>query len=271
MFNAEFYVNVDAVVAGADRIGTIPERMGGLIERQMYSIVKDIIHDEFETACAIADSDGGFPPRYQQHLMETVDQIIPTVFMDGDDLFINLNLEEFLGDRDDLEKAYHQGAQLEGGGTHWGPYEGQALKNDTAERHIFFEALHRGETSIQVGDKKVHVQPYAWEETIERYLAIWGDKAPQWLFIQFGQEEWAPYIPQYNIIGNIQERINGFAAGYLASLIAQEVEIANRYRSQGLEVGFSGDKGPARVSSGSITVGGKTYRPGRFAPRGGLN
>jgi hypothetical protein len=203
--------------------------------------------------------------------METVRQIIPTVAMDGGQLYVNLDLEEWLGGEEDLTKAFHQGAQLEGGGKLWGPYTGQALKNDDAEeRHIFWEALRYGATSVNIKGKNVHMRDSTWEETMEQYLDIWGDKAPQWLFIQFGQEEWDPYVPQVDIYNNIKQSIRGFAEGYLADLLEAEVDIANRYRATGLDVGFSGDKGPARVLAGTYTANGKTYRPGRFAPRGGL-
>jgi hypothetical protein len=56
VFKSEFHVNIDAVVAASDRIASTFERLGGMIESQMYGIVKDIIVTEFESAMEIAES-----------------------------------------------------------------------------------------------------------------------------------------------------------------------------------------------------------------------
>lgn len=266
-----FHVNVDAVIAASERIASTFERLSSMIETQMYSIVKDIIITEFQSAMEIANSDDGFPERFQQHLMETVREINPAVFMDAGQLYVSFDLEEHLGGLEDLQRAFHQGAQLAEGGRLWGPYTGQALKNDDPEeRHQFWEAVRYGRSSVDIKGKSVHIRDSSWEETMEQYLNIWGSKAPQWLFIQFGQEEWEPYVPEVDIYGNIKSAIRNFAGNYLASLLEAEVEIANRYRATGLDVGFTGQKGPARVLSGTYTFNGKTYRPGRFAPRRGF-
>lgn len=265
-FGREFHVNIDAVLAGADRISSTFERLSSMIEVEMRVIVKQIIVDEFESAVNLANSDDGFPERYQQHLMETVKQIIPTVIMNGGELFVGVDLEEWLGGEEDLKKAFHQGAQLAEGGRLWGDYTGQALKNDDAEeRHTFWEALRYGRDSVVIKGKNVHLRDSTWEETMEQYLKIWGEKAPQWLFIQFGQEEWEPTVPEIDIFNNIKRSVRGFAATFLAEILSQEAAIINTYKTTGLDVGFTGQKAP-RVISGTA---GK-YRPGRFAPRAGI-
>lgn len=272
LIDTEFYVNIDAVIAASERIGSTFTRLGNMIESHMYGVVKDIIYQEFEAAAEIADSDDGFPDRYKQHMLEAVrENIYPTVLMNGDELFISFDIEESLGGLDDLQRAFHQGAQLAGGGKLWGEYTGQALKNDDpAERHVFWEALRYGADKVDIKGKSVHIRDSSWEETLEQYLRIWGEKAPQWILIQFGQEEWEPTVPQVDIFNNIKRAIRDYSSFYLASVLEAEVAVANAYRATGLEVGFSGDKTPARVISGTTTINGKTYRPGRFAPRAGL-
>ena len=270
-FNSEFHVNIDAVIAGSERISTTYERLSSLIESEMFRTVKDILVDEFQDAVVRADSDDGFPARYQQHLMETVRQIIPTVLMNGGQLFVNLDLEEWLGGEEDLRKAFHQGAQLAEGGRLWGDYTGQALKNsDAGERHTFWEALRYGKDSVDIKGKEVHIRDSSWEETMEQYLKIWGEKSPQWLFIQFGQEEWEPTVPEIDIFSNIKFRVRDFANNYLGGILEDEARIVNAYQTTGLEVGYNGPKKAPRVISGKVKVGSKNYKPGVYAPRAGL-
>lgn len=274
MWDTEFYVNIDAVVAGAERIGSTMSRLNNIVESELRYITKDILRQEFNWAVRQANAEGGFPESFQQHLLGVVSDIIPTVIADGNDVFINLNLEEYLGTRDDLVKAFHQGATLADGGQLWGPYTGQELRNENAEdRHIFWEAIQRGDTRAPnpSGGGEIHIPGGAWERTQEQYIAIWGEKAPEWLFIQFGQEEWAPYVPATDIIGNVREAVQNAAAVALFNIVENEVAIANTYKTTGLQVGYS-QSGTPRVREGTYTDPrtGKTYRPGRFVPKGGI-
>lgn len=270
VYSAEFFVNVDAVIAGAQQIGLTFSRASSIIESEMFGFVKQLIYDEFELAGRIANSEDGFPEEFQEHLLNNVSKIIPSIFMDMHGLFISFDLEEWLGGYDDLTKAFHQGAQLEGGGQLFGPYTGQALKQDDAEiRHVFWEAIRYGKAKADIGGKHVPVTG-TWDDTIQHYLDIWGEKSPQWLFIQFGQEEWQPYIPQIDVLDNIENVIQAAAASYLAGVLASSVAIANTYKTVGLEVGYTGQKSAPRVISGTVEVNGKIYRPGRFVPRGGI-
>lgn len=271
MYKAEFHVNIDAVVESLDYIDASLSRISSLIESEMYGLVKSVIYDEFSLGCRIANSDDGFPPEFQEHLLNNVENIIPTVIPDGyGGIFVSIDFEQWLGGQDDLTKAFHQGALLEDGTKLWGPYTGQPLKQeDTGIRHEFWEAVRRGDRSVQIEDKNVHFEA-SWDDTIEQYLNIWGEKSPQWLFIQFGQEEWAPYVVQYDLINNIQEAVNAAATEYLTTMVESTIRIANTYKTAGLDVGYSGSSAQPRVISGTFEVNGKVYRPGRFVPKGGF-
>lgn len=268
---SEFYVNIDAVIAGAELIADTFTSLSNAIEHEMYDVVKQAIYDEFDIATLQANSDDGFPEQFRNHLMDKVRNIRPTVFMDNTQLFVSFDLEEELGGYEDLKKAYHQGALLADGTRLWGPYVGQRLHNEDAEeRHLFWEALRYGQPAKTKKGGLVKTEG-KWEETVNQYIEIWGDKAPQWLFIQFGQEEWEPTVPQIDMFNNIRRAVNTYATETLYRTLEAQVALANTYKATGLTVGYQGAKAPARVISGTITIGGKTYRPGRFAPRAGFD
>ena len=272
VYSAKFFVNTSAVEAGAAYIATGFSKAVPTIKKEMRNLVKQIMIQEFAAAGQIGNQNGGFPPAYQEHLLANVSQIEPFIWTDSHGVIVEFDLEEELGGHDDLTRAYHQGAYLADGSKLWGPYEGQALKQDNdAERHVYWEALRRGETSVAPANRSGRVKLEGnWEDTIQQYLEIWGDKSPQWLFLQFGQEEWDPYIPQVDIINNIEDAVQATAVAYLASVFQSIVDVANKYKTAGLDVGYTGDTGPPRVKSGTVEHGGKVYRPGRFVPKGGF-
>lgn len=270
VFKAHFYVNTDAVVEGARAIGqTFSGGAAGIIQREMEILVKTIIVEELEIAARIGNSENGFPDEFKDHMLANAARIHPDIFQDLHGLTVTFDLEEWLGGYDDLQRAFHQGAKLADGGFLDGPYTGQALhQEDTETRHIFWEALRFGRAKAQIGEKSVPVKG-SWEQTMEKYLEIWGEKSPQWLFLQFGQEEWEPYVPQVDILNNIEDAVQGAATAYLLKIFENTVKIANEYKSAGIDVGYT-PKGALRVISGTIEANGKVYRPGRFVPKGGI-
>ena len=268
-----FYVNVDAVVGAAEYVAGSAIKAAAQIENMAFELTKEILHDEFEYAGRLANSDGGFPQQYQDHLLGVVDGIIPHVRFNGSEILVSIDLEEELGGYDDLTRAYHRHAKLAGGEELIEPYEGQALKQEDAGiRHIYWQALQSGADKVSVPGRSGSVPIKGnWEETIREYVEIWGDKAPEWLFIQFGQEEWDPTIMQVDVAFNIENALQSIMGVTLENYFARLVTIANTYKSTGLEVGYTGDKSPPRVLSGNFTApNGKTYRPGQFVPKGGF-
>jgi hypothetical protein len=247
---------------------------GALIHREMTALAKEVIVTELAIAGRVANAEGGFPEEYTQHMVRNAGQIDPDVIVDANGVTVMFDLEESLGGQDDLTRAYHQGAVLADGTRLDGPYEGQALKQeDPEQRHIFWKALREGQNTVTLEHQgrsgAVHLQG-DWDSTIQKYLQIWGSKSPQWLFIQFGQEEWEPYIPQYDIFDAIETSFSTVASTIMASVLQAITDRANSYTNAGLEVGYTSEKGPLRIKSGTVEVNGKTYSPGRFAPRGGI-
>lgn len=260
----QFEVNADAVIAGANLIGNI--KIPPSIFR---NVVRLALEDTFEEAVRYADGDGGFPEEFQDHVMGVVRNYQGySIETAGASVFINFDFDG-LGTHEELTRAYHQGAMLAEGGRLWGPYTGQALKQtDPSERHTFWEAFQEGRSTVQMGNKRVPTTKsgHTWEETKQQYVNIWGEKCPEWLFIQYGQEEWEPTIPSFDIIGEFEQRLYALAETELVYFVETELAIANSYITTGIEVGFT-SRGQPRLASPTTTIGGKTYRTGQFVPK----
>jgi hypothetical protein len=273
---AQFYINVDAMLAAANLLDTMSSNLIE-IETYAYSIVKEIIRDTFAIAVREADAAGGFPVEFQNHVMEAASRIVPRVSITGGKLLVDVDLEDSMGSYRELTRAYHQGALLASGGRLDGPYEGQELATDNAEdRHLFWEALQGGQSTFTGFNRKlgkdvtrtIKDAHEKWDKTKQKYIEIWGSKAPEWLFIQFGQEEWDPTVPQINIVGQIQDRVTYTLSETLWSYVSSYVERANRIRTTGPAGGYS-DTGryAVKLASPSAVINGKTYRKGQFVPK----
>lgn len=265
----EFQINVDAIVASSRLIGDFANNAA--IAGAMKSIVKLAMIEVFEEAMDYANSYDGFPVEWQQHTMNVVrgfNDFVVTVGAFG--VYIGIDFDA-LGTQSELRRAFHQGAMLEGGGHLWGPYEGQALASkDSEAAHTFWEAIRYNQktafnpaTGKRMPTSKV---PYQWDEVVNKYVEIWGEKCPEWLFIQYGQEEWEPIVPQFDLEGEVGYRLGSLAETMLAEFLDDTVRIANLYRSAGAEVGYTGS-GTPRLESPLLTVGSKTYRKGQFVPK----
>lgn len=273
----EFYVNADSMIEGASIIGSTFANVGRL-EYSAFKIAKEIIMRVFEEAVVFADSDDGFPPEFQQHVLKVASTIRPTVIVDRNELFVSFDLEESMGGETELKRAYHQGAILADGKTRLdGPYTGQALlTDDEYRRHEFWLAIRYGQSKVQTNkdgkiiNHTINNPSEKWEKTKDKYIEIWGNKAPEWLFIQFGQEEHEPTIPSFNIVEAIQEDISASLTRLLEIEFESSVRLANQLESFGFAGGIN-KAGRAYLTSGSYTgPTGKKYRPGRFIPRGGF-
>lgn len=268
----EFEVNIDAILASSRYIGSIGSRIGS-IESELKKIAKLALIDVFEEAVVDADSYDGFPPEFQDHTLNVVNNFNGYyIIYDGISVFVSVDFDA-LGTQAELRRAFHQGARLADGGNLWGPYEGQALAStDPEAAHTFWEAVRFNQktaynptTGKRMPTSKVK---YQWDEIVNKYVEIWGDKCPEWLFIQYGQEEWEPIVPQFDIIGEFESRFFSLAEQILVSFVETEIAIAEAYESVGIDVGFT-IKGQPRLKSGSLVnpASGKTIRPGQFAPK----
>ena len=264
-----FETNVEAVIGGANLIGQFGPNLVGKLARD---VVRGILTETFIVGMRVANSDDGFPEEFQSHLLNIVKTMPINVIVDYDSLFVSVDFG-YLGDETDLRKAYHQGARLQGGGQLWGPYTGQPLASEDDERrHIFWEAVRREDSSVEMPGRsgKVKIPAGAWERTKEQYIRIWGNKAPQWLLIQYGQEEWPPYVIEYDLINKFYADMVSDLTALLAVELQYTVELSNLYRTAGVSTGFT-SKGQPRLLGKTTIINGKAYKPGRFIPKNPKN
>lgn len=269
----EFEVNIDAILASADYLGTMGSRVG-TIEGELKNIARIALIDTFEQAVVEADSYDGFPREFQDHMMSVVRRFTDYyVIYDGYSVFVSVDFDE-LGTQSELRRAFHQGARLADKSILWGPYEGQTLASGNSQQsHDFWEAVRYG-NSEWYNEKTKKTVPmsklvkYPWDEVVNKYVEIWGDKAPEWLFIQYGQEEWEPIIPQFDIIAEFEANFFGLCEELLVAFVRSEIQQAEAYESLNATIGFT-VKGQPRLKTGYIVNPGtgKTIRPGQFAPK----
>lgn len=152
--------------------------------------------------------DDAFPIAYIEPMLSAAEKVIIR-----EPVAVLLDFEE-LGTVDDLQEGFHYGAKIEGGGQVELPYGGEPLKNDTAERYEAWQRIFHGEAW--------HGLDYSgsWSETIAARLEAWGDKAPQWLLLQYGQLEFDPIIYPYPIIEEITFDLKSIFEGILTLEIA---------------------------------------------------
>lgn len=165
---------------------------------QAESVIQEILI----RAAAQAGSDA-FPVSYIEPMLEAAAN---TVIIAPNEVAIDL---EQMGTYDDLQEGFHYGAKIEGGDRVGLPYEGEPLKNDTQSRYEAWQKVFHGETW--------HGIDYSgsWSETIAARLEAWGDKAPQWLLLQYGQEEFEPTIQPYPLVEEITAELTVIFEGTL--------------------------------------------------------
>lgn len=254
----KFSVNIDAILKGASQLSSIIAREGPRIKIGLRNIARSELLDVTDEAVMVANQSGGFPEPFQLHLTRVMRRLPISTGALGMEVFASLDLD-LLGTREDLHKAYHQGARLKDGGKLDGPYTGQPLANENArERHIFWEAFRRGDDKAEnpKGPGMVPIPKDAsWEQTMQKYIEIWGEQAPEWLLIQFGQNRWNPQVHQYDIVGEFGERFRNRATAYIFDILEEELRIINQYKATGIDVGF--------ISNGSVV----NKATGRFTKR----
>jgi hypothetical protein len=279
---AEFIVDVHTVEEVANYLDTAGEDIMQRFQEGMIDASHQVIRRIFEQAWAGLSEDQ-FPAMYRNHLLEAMNSqpvVVGARFSDG--AGVEVRIEE-LGSEEELERAYHRHAQLAEGGTVEGPYEGEELKNDTQERHDFWEALVHGKDYEGINPKtgkryKIPARKLAgkWQQTLSEYMQIWGAKAPYWRFLEYGTG-WTPNIPPFAITEQIQYEItevgnelwNAEWATALnnmqrAGLYESRYSYSNLYS----KVNVSADpKGNYHTPSGGLTIGGKKYRRGQFLPK----
>ncbi len=210
-----FEVNTREVIEAVNWFdGQIPTTTIREIAREGVFRAKEMLLDEFEAAFAIQDTKA-FPESFQNHIRRVVSKL-PIVY-DLVDNAVSIDMKfDLLGNSSDLKRAFHQGAILKAGGRVNGPWDESMvlLEEDASVRHLFWEAMVRGESHYTPGRRRnkkgqfrkqtpVPIPIDAWEKTQEKYIDIWGEeKAPEWLYLQYGQSQWEPHINPSSIVEN---------------------------------------------------------------------
>lgn len=252
----EFFVNIDSIIKGADRLASIITREGPKISFGLKLIARRLMIEVMEEAVIVANQYDGFPEPFQNHVLRTLKKVPISTDITGLDISLKFDIDS-LGNGADLRRAYHQGARLKDGSKLDGPYEDQPLANENAgDRHIFWEALRRGDAKSPnpKGPGMVPIpRDASWEATMKKYIEIWGEKAPEWIFIQNGQYRWNPRVQQYDIIGEMAVRFNQAAQQYLLDVVSDELRIINSYESKGIKVGFTSKGDVRNLKTGRYT------------------
>jgi hypothetical protein len=189
-----------------------------------------------------------FPDIYRGHLL-ACSRSIPVSYINAGGYIEVLVDIEALGTSSDLREGYHRLA-LEGelGASHRGPksrvhlpYMDQNLYNkDREKRASFWEAIVN-RTPYDVGkdsinSAKLRIQTAGmYDETLINRVTVWGNKAPEWLILQWGSADSGkgepPQTKPQPLIEDLRELIGVTCSNiYVASI--QEA-IANIPREAG--------------------------------------
>lgn len=258
----KFEADISEITKSLNIMDQIPRHILARIGTEIEAVAREELINVFLEASGY-QSDDAFPTEFEDHLIDVVSNAQFQVAIGGTSFEISFDFGQ-LGNRSDLERAFHQGAFLADGSKLDGPYTGQPLRNpDARERHIYWEAMHKGFTSAPNPKKPgtVPIRPGAWEETKQKYIEIWGDKAPQWLYLQFGQTAWEPKIRSFPIIETYSKTLNEVADQLFFNSVVQEIE-----RAQGLGVTLTPFGGRLNQPTGELGPSGKLRRPGQFYP-----
>ena len=225
---ATYDVDISEITHSLGLMEKLPRNIIYDIAAEIENIGREELINSFVEAID-RQSEDAFPDEFRAHVLNVVEQAQFESNISGTSFEVFFDFNQ-LGDRNDLERAFHQGAFLADGTQLDGPYTGQELKNPTGERHIYWEALHRGDTSAPNPKRpcRVPIKPGAWEETKRKYIEIWGNKAPQWLYLQFGQTHWEPKILSYTIIETFQKTFLEIAEKLFVNSVAKAIEAAQQ-------------------------------------------
>ncbi len=184
-------------------LSSASNELGSIISRAtdyFKSNAIQMINEEIISAAAYAGEDA-FPRQYLYGILEHIPGILIT---EGNSLVLDF---DELGTYAVLTTAFHYGARLSSGGTVELPWHGgggdSGLKNEVDKRYDFWSAVHGGYRYRNITTTGL------WPETIAARVDQWNSlgKAPQWLFLQYGQEEWEPTIDPSPIVENITDNL----------------------------------------------------------------
>lgn len=254
---AGFEVDISQINTALDQMDQIPSQLPEIATR-IKNAGHSILQEEFEYAME-AQSLSAFPEEFRNHIREVVSSAYFDVQVTSTSIAITFDFNQ-LGTVQELKQAFHQGARTADGDVVDGPYNGEELnEEDASKRHLFWEAMARGEAKAPHPNdptKSIRIEADAWQKTKEKYISIWGDKAPQWLYLQFGQRKWQPSITPGSIIEGFTAKFNEIGNEIFNNELARKVETSQT--PYGI-----------RLTAGSTELGpsGQPRRAGQFYPR----
>lgn len=194
------------------------------------------------TLTASGQNENAFPKEFLNPILRAIDNKLKIKAYGNKPYFMVVDIPDIftvLGDENDLEAAYHEGALLKGV-TKRGKFAeqrrahilaGRISESDLSQpnarrRYLYWRALFQGQKSFRVnalqptsgringrfaslGAETVSLEiPVVGsrEETIQARLGVWArlGKSPQWLLLEYGQTKYSPAV---NVTpGNIQVR-----------------------------------------------------------------
>lgn len=254
-----FSVDISSILAATEYLNQAPIEVIPRLAVELQELARNVLFNVFYAAMPVANAQGGFPAPFQDHVLTVLRDLPILATVSGPSIQIIIDFD-LLGDSDDLERAFHQGAKLADGGGRdgylWGPYEGQDLtsENPLARYHIW-NVVYEGYSEFKFGRKsQVYRLPdwASWEATMQQRISIWGNKAPEWLYIEYGQQDYYPKVP----VGSVFEDFNTEFLFSSRELFAAELDrlmtVVNSFEARGV---------PA-----TVTPGGRIrVTQGRFA------
>lgn len=224
-------VRIDA----ADVIHDIQE-FAGAIELANISAVARIrgeLRGIIRGGLELAFDESGLHPIYQAHLRQGMRQVDPEVYATPDGIVAQYYDIESLGDYGDLEEGFHYHAILEiTDSSQFSvssprrvelPYGGEDLYNDYNTRYDFWQALVHGDAyEVTLGGginpktgKRTpsHTKTVStagmYEQTLSARVAWWGDRYPEWLLLEYGQDS-IPVTPPTHFKELIEIRVQEY-------------------------------------------------------------
>jgi len=263
--SVHYEADISSILEALNKMDRIAEPVLQEAANLIVQAGRELLESEFQYAID-QQNQISFPPEFAEHVMEVVSQAPFVKHVSAKSFEIGFDFNE-LGTVKELRRAFHQGARTADGDVIDGPYEGEELAEPDAEtRHLFWEAMATGKSKAPHPHdpaKSIRIPEGAWEETKAKYIDIWGDKAPQWLYLQFGQRRWEPTIQPTNIIEGFTESFNQIASEIFYETVNAAVEEAqNNIFTAPTEHG-------RRLTSSISELGpsGKPRQAGQFYPK----
>lgn len=214
--NVTFRVtSLEPLLRGIDQYSQEAVARLGELEIRFKNIARDILVEEFQNAI---DQQSDFFGEYADQILQAVVQLPIGVIVTENSFEIIVNFDN-LGTYQDLTEAYHYGAMLADGGQVLdfpSPGEG-ALKNDREKRLEFWTSVYTGQPYFHmiednegnlIGAGRDISTAGMLEDTIAARVDYWSSigKAPEWLFLQFGQPLGVPTVEASNVIQRWENR-----------------------------------------------------------------